>query len=377
MSRERESSARGSMRDAARRRATETSHGGGGYSINLPEGTAFFKNDGKKVEFDVIPYTVSDRRNPDVIAGRLKVGDMTDARMYWQHSDIGSDQKPYICLKTVGQRCPICEAHAAMAKNPKADSKDVKALKSKMRMLYNVIDAADSSGKVMVWDVSYYMFTKQLENEQREVEEYYGYADPDAGYTLRIRFEEKLLPGSSKPFYKADRIDFDKRKALSDADLKAAVDLDAALKILTYEQLDAVFLGVDGEPAGEAEPTPAADPAPRSTRGARETAQPAETEQPARRQRAAEPVGQPAPTRGRQAEDKIHSKDPDVERAAGKHAVDPDQDCPGGGVFGRDESQLDHCNDCSEDKWKACRNEKDRLAKEKTKPAEEPRRGRR
>lgn len=369
MARERESAARSSIRDAARRRAQESAHGGSGYSINLPEGVNFFKNDGKTVEFDFIPYTVTDKRNPDVVAGRLNVGDLVDARTYWLHGDIGAENKPYVCLKTIGQRCPICEAQVAMAKNPKADPKDVKAIKSKERVLYNVIDANDKDDKVMVWDVSYHLFTKQLEHEQLEREEYYDYADPDNGYTLRIRFEKKVIDRGN-PFWDADRIDFDKRKPLSDADLKAAVDLDACLQILSYEKLEAVFLGVDNEPAAN-DTAPAATEPVRGRQTAPTTPPPAAA--PARGTRG-----------GRGSEDSIHDKAPDAptergrhEREAGRHPVDPDQDCPGGGKFGEDESKLDHCDQCAEDKWRACRDEKDRLlrvAKEKAaaKPAEEP-----
>lgn len=344
------------MRDAARKRAEEQSHGGGGFSISLPEGVSFFKNDGKTVEFDFIPYVISDPRNPDVLAGRLRIGDLVDARTYWMHRDIGSEQKPYICLKTIGKPCPICEAQVAMAKNPKADPDDAKALKSKERVLYNVIDANDKDGKIMIYDVSYHLFTKQLEHEQREHEEYYDYADPDNGYTLRIRYEKKTI-GRGEPFWEADRIDFEKRKPLGAADLKAAVDLDAALTILDYQKLEAIFLGVDS----------VAEPAEEPIRGRRESA-PAKAEEP----------------RGgrRSAADTVHDKAPDApgerERAAaeparGRHPVDPDQDCPGGGVFGKDENELEHCNKCDDAKWKACREEKDRLTREAkaAKPIEE------
>jgi len=381
------------MRDAAKRRAEEQSHGGGGFSIGLPDGVSFFKNDGKTVEFDFIPYVITDPRNPDVVAGRLQVGDLVDGRTYWMHRDIGAEQKPYICLKTIGQRCPICEAQVAMAKNPKADPDDAKALKSKERVLYNVIDVADKDGKVMVFDISYHLFTKQLEHEQREREEYYDYADPDNGYTLRIRWEKKSI-GRGEPFHEADRIDFTKRKPLSDADLKAAVDLDACLTILPYDKLEAIFLGVE-TPAEPAKPEPAGRGSEEGTRGSRRSepaaSAPAESTR-GRREPTAPPAEEPAPRgRGRSAEPPAadpHRHDPDAQRARGaapaedEHVYKGELDenkCPGGGTFGVDENELKHCKDCDDKVWRSCRDEKDRLAREaKSKPEEKPagRRGR-
>jgi hypothetical protein len=240
--------ARESMREAARKRAEETTHGGGGFSINLPEGVKFFVNEGKRQEFDFIPYTISNALNADVRAGRRRVGDLVDACSYKMHRDIGAEQKSYICPTTFGKKCPICEAQVVMAKAAKSKQEidDAKALKAKERVLYNIFDAADSKAPLMIWDVSYSLFTKQLEHEQREREEYYDYADPDNGYTVSIRFEERVF--NRNKFFEADRIDFVKRKPLGDADLKAAVDLDACLQVLAYDQLEKVFLGIDGEP---------------------------------------------------------------------------------------------------------------------------------
>lgn len=371
----RESAARSSMRDAARRRAEEQTHGGGGFSVNLPEGVKFFQNDGKTIEFDFVPFRISDADNPDVKAGRLAVGDLVDARFYWMHQNIGPEEKPYVCLKTFGQRCPICEAQVQMAKNPKADPDAAKALKAKERVLYNVINVDDKDGKIMVWDVSYHLFTRQLEKEQREREEYYDYADPDNGFSVRIRFAEKSF--NRNQFYEADRIDFEKRKPLSDADLKAAVDLDACLQRLSYEKLEAIFLGTaDDEKVGNRDDKPADRKDDRRSADAPTRGSRADTPPPTRSSRG-------------EADEKTHRRDPDApgererhadeaERGtAGRHPVDPDQDCPGGGKFGA-EGSVDHCTKCPDDKWKSCRDETDRLAREKkaaAKPADDAGRG--
>jgi hypothetical protein len=390
MSRERQPAARNVARDVARRRAEETTHGGGGSTISLPEGVNFFKNDGKTVEFDHIPYVISSLLNPDVRAGRAKVGDLIDSRVYRRHTDIGVDQKMYICPTSIGKPCPICEAHTQAKKNSAMSKEEVDALRAKERVLYNVIDVNDKNAKVMVWDVSYHLFTKQLEHEQAERNEYYEYWYPDGGHTLRIRFEMKKI-NRGEPFPEADRIDFTKRQALSDEDLDAAVDLDEVLQILDYKQLEKIFLGVDNDSEEEPEDkTPARNAAPVKD-AEKSTSEPAgRTARSGRESAPAEPPTRAS--RGRaMADDTIHEKAPDAptergrheRESAGKHAVDPEQDCPGGGTFGTDESKLDFCNDCPENKWKACREEKDRITKtakakkSEVKQPEEPRRGRR
>lgn len=352
----RESASQNMARDIAKRRAQESSHGGGGARINLPDGVSFFKNDGKTVELDFIPYTINNALNPDVRAGRVQVGYMADALMYKQHVDIGASQEKYICPTTFGKPCPICEAYAEAKKKGTMDKDELKALRPKERMLYNVIDAKDKSGAVQIWDVSYHLFTKQLEHEQEEHEEYYSYWFPEAGYTLRIRFEKKSID-RGEPFYEADRIDFTERNPLTDDDLKQAVDLDACLQVLSYEKLEAIFLGVENEP--EARPE-VAEPI-KVERTARATTIPTQTEPPARS------------TRGRVTEDTIHDKAPDApaeRERAGRHPIDPAQDCPGGGEFGVDIDKLDHCYEC--DKWDACKDERDALKQKEKTPTKQP-----
>jgi hypothetical protein len=399
----REQGARESMRDAARRRAQETSHSGGGFAIKLPDGVDFAKVDGKTVEWDFIPYVITSPLNVDVRAGRRHVGDLVDACAYKVHRDIGVNKDKYVCPTTIGKPCPICDSRNEAKKKGSMSKEDLKALMPKDRMLYNVIDIFDKAGKMQVWDISFHMFTKQLEHDQQDHEEYYGYAEPDGGFTLRIRFEKKSID-RGEPFYETDRIDYTPRNPLSDADLKAAVDLDACLQILAYDKLEAIFLGTDNEPdtdQGETAGRPAAaergaargeerSAAPERSRGeaaverpaapARGRGEAAQAAEPARGGRGTGPA--PAPAReARGRADTIHEKSPDIpgeqERAtkeqAGRHGVDPDQDCPGGGVFGRDESKLDHCRNCDDAKWQSCRDEADRLAKAaKVEPAKEP-----
>jgi hypothetical protein len=345
--------ARDKARSIAKRRAEESTHaGGGGFAVRLPDGVEFYKNEGKKVEWDFIPYVISDKRNPDVLAGRANVGDQADVRAYWSHSNIGPEQKMVVCLRSVGKPCPICEEIAVMRKNTKIDPKDIDAIKQKERMLYNILDPNETNGPIRVWDVSYYLFTKKLEKEQKEREEYYDYWFLDGGYTLSIRFEKKSMGKGTNSFYEADRIDFEKRQPYNDDILKEVVDLDSVLNIMSYENLQKLFLGVEGEP----DPEPEVDAKP-----AAEAAAPRER------------------SRGRGSEDsapvqeeKIHHRSPDAPEERTRHESEYKNElesCPGktargaAGVFGVDTDKLDYCDagkGCP--KWDACGAEKKQRA---------------
>lgn len=378
--------ARESMRDKIKRRAQETTHGGGGGSVSLPEGVKWFENDGKPVELDFVPYEITSPRHPEVLSGRFKVGDLIDSRVYWIHRDIGVDQKSKVCLKSIGKPCPICEAYNAAKKNSSMAKEDVDALRSKERVLYNVIDLGTKDQKVQVWDVSYHLFTKMLEEEQTLNENLYGYADLDNGSTLSLRFRQKKM--GKQEFYETSRIDGNPRELYGDEILSEVVNFDEALQILSYEQLEAVFLGTDNEPEGEDSPNPLV-----RQRGERNETPPARAALPeesapsGRRSRAAEPDNAPNP----------HRHDPDKQRERGGRAAkqEPAQEedtppstprrgaiksepatdkkpeestggeCPSGHSFGIDTDKQDECDAC--DVWQSCRQ-----AKKASTPATSP-----
>ena len=332
----RETAARSSMRDRAKRRADETTHGGGGGTIKLPDGVQFLENKkGDTMELDFLPYVISDPRNLDVLAGRAQVGDLTDCRVYWRHGNVGPEEKLVICLKSIGKPCPVCEAQAAMRKNPAADPDEVKGLVAKERVLYNV--NADPTGKELdlkIYDVSYHLFTKMLEEEQRNQDVLYDYAELTKGSTLKVRFREKRI-GRGDPFYECSRIDGVDRAPYEESVLKDVVDLDKALNILSYEQLDAIMNGAQDEPADS--PAPEKEPEKPAGRGGSRASASAET---------------PPAGRGRGTVKELEKEKPAEKEATGNHPIDPDQDCPGKGVFGKDTDKLKECATC--DKWTDC-----------------------
>lgn len=235
---------RNSMRDAVRKQAEERQQStGGGTKFIFPEGKeiTFFKPEKGTMSIDILPYVVSVDNHPVV-----SKGDMWYERTIQVHNAIGAEEKAYICLKTIGKRCPICDARAAMMKDANADEEIIKALKPKDRQVFNIIDTADKDGKVQLWEVSYHLFGKLLETEVREGDDDYAdFAELEGGKTLKVRFKEKTM-GKHK-FLEADRIDFKDRDDYDEDILDDVFDLDAILNIHPYEKLEAIFLEQEEE----------------------------------------------------------------------------------------------------------------------------------
>lgn len=234
------------MKERAKNRAQERKFGGGGFGFkfaNIPNGTSFFKPKKGTHNIDVIPYRITVDDHP---IGAAK-GEEWYQRTIYVHYNVGPEEKTYLCRKTVGQRCPICE-HAAKLrkKNREEDEEIINALKPKERELYNVIDTDNPDEGIQLFEMSYFLFGKLLETEMNDGDDsYVGFADPTDGYTLKVRFTEKTM-GQGNPFLETSRIDFVERKKPYKVDIiDKAVDLDRILNVLSYEELEAIFTGAE------------------------------------------------------------------------------------------------------------------------------------
>ena len=353
-------SSRASMRDRMRERSTTREQAGrGGVKFKFPEGAEikFFKIDKactKKLDF--IPYEVTAKNHP---AG-VEVGDLWYQRTIWTHNGIGPEEKAYLCLKTVGKKCPICDYAAQLQKDPKSDDELIKSLKAKERELFQVIDHDDKDEAIQLWEYSYHLFGKLLEEEIRNAEpsEDYkaGFADLEGGSTLKIRFEKKTM--GKNEFYEVKRIDFMERDDLPESVLDDVLDLDEILNVLPYEKLEGIFLDTEPEPEekprgrSKKEEKEDDEPPARGKRGAKEEEKPSrrgkkeepeeEDEPPARGKRGAKKEEEEAPARGRRGAKKEPESEPEE-----------DEECIGGGTYGEDEGGYDECMDC--EVWEQCK----------------------
>ena len=259
-----------SMRDRIRHRAESRKSAGGLSTLTLPDGVDFYKPDKGTCEFDILPYRISVDNHPEV-----KKGELWYERTYYAHRNVGPEEKFLMCPKTVGKRCPICEEHQKLKKDPNAEEEVVDALRAKERELFNVV-MKDGDGSVMILDMSTYLFGRKLEEEIREGDEANAaFAELVGGKTLKVRWESKSM-GTQK-FVEAGRIDFLDREDIDEAALEAVVDLDKAMKILSYDEINQIFqAGGDEVPEDE---TPAEEEAPPARRVIGKTKPKAEPEE--------------------------------------------------------------------------------------------------
>lgn len=405
--------ARQSMRERMREQAEKASSNGPRY-IKVPDGVkvSFFQPKEAEFELDFIPYEVTTDHHPK----GMKPGDLWAQRSIKVHYGIGADESAYICLKTIGKKCPICEDRADMANDPNADEKLIKDLAPKDRAIYQLIDLNDEKKGIQIWDYSYHLFEKRLMNDITKTENaaggrkrstpHGGFSDLVGGQTLTVSFIEKKM-GQNK-FFECDRIDAVDRDDYDDFILDEALDLDAIIEILSYDKLKAIYLAVDEKdvkkPAdggeapsrrrGQAEEPP--DDTPPARRRGRSEEPPADEPAPeptgrARRGRTEEPpVDEPAPTgrrgrgantepaaeeppptrRGRGAAAEPAEEPPPARRSRGA-AAEPAEDAPASnrprrgaapatppclakGVFGADTDKHDQCYDCPNEIYDAC-----------------------
>lgn len=227
------------FREKVRANAQDT--GGVSALFNLPEDAEFFKEKKGKFLIDIIPYEVTRPGHPD----EVEPGDIWYKRPFFVHFGIGTAEKAYICPRSVGQKCPICEYRERLMKEDFDEHKDViDALKPRVRVLYNVRVLNSSKyeeDKVYLWQIAFANFQKQLNTEIREGEEEWAdFPDPEVGYTLKVRFVEESFQG--RKFLQADRIDFIERdEPIPDEILEQAYPLDDILKVLPYEKLEEIF----------------------------------------------------------------------------------------------------------------------------------------
>lgn len=244
-----------SLRDKARERARTRDTGTGGTMFNFGgKDVAYFDPKKGANLIDILPYRVTVDNNPN-----SEKGDLDYERTFYLHNNIGPEDKPYICPKTIGKPCPICE-HAAKLKQQGADDDIIKELRPKQRQLFNVKHPDEDD--IMLWHVSFHNFGKKLETEildSEDDDDIAGFADLEGGKTIKVRMVQGTF-GKNK-YLEADRIDFEDRDSDYNEDILDDVyDLDSILKILSYDELKKILLDL---PTDDEEDE---DEAPRSSR---------------------------------------------------------------------------------------------------------------
>lgn len=199
----------------------------------------------KKNRLSIIPFVVS-KKNIDGI----DIGELWYKAQVFVHSGVGVNKQMVLCpAKMLGKRCPICERNAALEQEGvEWDDPERQQLRAKKREVYNVIDADKPEMGVQILESSYHLFGKKLDAEIEENEEYGSFPDPDDGMIVVARGAEESFQG--RKYVSIDKVSFEERSPLPDEELQSAVDLHAALKILSYDEILNLMNGSDEEENG-------------------------------------------------------------------------------------------------------------------------------
>ena len=136
---------------------------------------------------DIIPYPIGEN-DPEVLLGRMKVGQMTYICSVGVHNQVGPNNDRYICVaRTLGQPCARCQEADLAARDPDADEEVIKALRPARypQCLYYIWDRNSESKGVQLFIVSYFFMEKDLQNRAKQPKQLGSgkiiYAHPGAG----------------------------------------------------------------------------------------------------------------------------------------------------------------------------------------------------
>ena len=325
--------------DVERRKKEGSAYG----YLNLPKGLSMFKESEGRLRLDIIPYTVTDKNhrdfNPDV-PGVAEVGEPWYKRPILVHRAVGVNNEAVICPKTIGKKCPICEHRDKQFKD--GMDKDDVVQKAKLRNLYLVIPKGHKEyyEYLHLWDMSDYLFQQKLDDELGEDPEQGIFPDPEQGKTIKVRFSEEKF-GKNK-YYETSRIDFEERDdQYEEAIIEDSPNLDEIFTILTYKQLEAMFLEIEED---DLDPSEEED----------EQDVPFEEDTPKRKKKEIKSKKQKKEKLD-EAEDEKEELDEKPKRSKKSKEKKEKSDknpCPFKHKFGKDWDEYDDCDDC--DKFDDC-----------------------
>ena len=212
-------------------------------------------------KFNVIPFIIKSANHPEVVAGRMAVGEYDFVLDFWVHRKIGPNELDVICPKnTYGKKCPICEERGRLYDAGEDDS--AKDIKPTRRVAFNVQPIGkDGPEPLQVFEVSHYLFMKELTEEANAMANGNGvinYADLDDGKVVAFRASEGKMGTQKMTEFKSFK--FLSREEELDAELvEQAISFDDLLVVHSYEELEGILYG---KPEQETEHAPAGTKAP-------------------------------------------------------------------------------------------------------------------
>ncbi len=248
------------MADWGNRREIKTQAGGGSRFIALDlseyEVEQFKIKEGNN-RIEILPYEISSNLHPLVHVGKMKKGMLDYNIVLKVHTEVGPGKKVVVCPYQYGKPCPICEA-AIAAKNA-GDKKTNEALYAKTKIYYNVVDNSERDKGVQILEANAKYFQKPLETVDLNSEEDFPgrfFADVDNGLTVKIlgaKEEFTGRDGKKGVFTQYSSISFVERKEGVKQFVKDVIPLDKCIKLLSYDELEALMMGAGGDEENEDE----------------------------------------------------------------------------------------------------------------------------
>jgi len=216
--------------------------------FNFKSDVKFFKAKEGKNKINIIPYVVKSKNHPLVKLGDMEIGDWDYVMDIWIHPSIGAGDKDIVCLKkNYGKKCPLCDASSEFADKGKED--EAKSLKAKRRVFYNIINERNIDGGLMVFQVSHYLFEKELIEEARSEsadKQTMDFADIEDGKVISFRGSMTSMPNKKgkSEFLEFKSFRFEDREVEFDVDIvEDTISFDEIMEVLTYTEIEAIYLG--------------------------------------------------------------------------------------------------------------------------------------
>ena len=341
--------------------STKDQGGGGSRVINFKDvdgEVQFFQPAVGKNSINIIPFEIKSKNHPLVKQGQMEIGELDYCLDIWTHRGIGPSESSVICLKkTYGKACPICEEAEKMKKAGK--EKEAAALAAKRRVFYNIEDVRRKPGELQVFEVSHFLFEKELIDEARNDEDgedtFIDFADPETGSVIRFRCSKTSQGGFEFNEFKS--FSFAEREEPIDDDLLAsAISFDEYLNVQTYEQIQAILFGADEDDEEDEKPARKKAPAKRPVKDEDDDDEEDEDDD-------EKPVKKPVKkTSSKKAvdedEDEEDEDDDEDDEPVRKSSAKKDEKpasklkCPHKHIFGKDADNHEECEDC--DVWAKC-----------------------
>jgi len=244
-------------------------------------------------EIDFVPYAVKHDSHPE----RIPVGMGWPRRPFWLHRNIGSEHRAFVCRKSVGKPCFLCQERNKLFQE-EASKAATDALRASYREMYLIYNKKEDQFEV--FEVAYSNFGEALDRKiNRMNDKRCGFFELEGGYTAICFFIEESF-GKNK-FAVLDEIDFEPRKDL-DLDMEEIPCLDDMLVIAENKEMKAAYYDLELSEVEDLEGDEEVEKPTRSRRSAKteETEEEVEEEKPSRSRRSAK-VEDEKPSRSRRS----------------------------------------------------------------------------